>query len=150
MDLKIKLPPMCHRRKFKLGCEVLSFAITCSMILWYTNQQHTVKALLCSSHPSTSAESPGQSHQPDLWPCCLHSCGSPGPAPAPPLFSLRCSPAKPSNRNQAPNKPHSMIHYRFSTFQINITHIIWKLYICIHKYIATACKKTKEYWLTGL
>lgn len=64
----------------------------------------TTKVLLCSSRPSVWAESPGQSRQPDLWPCCLRSCGSPEPELVPLPSSRHSCPANPSKTSREKSK----------------------------------------------
>lgn len=63
-----------------------------------------IKVLLCSSRPSVWAESPGQSRQPDLWPCCLRSCGSPEPELVPLPSSRHSCPVNPSKTSREKSK----------------------------------------------
>lgn len=67
--------------------------------------------LLCSSRPSVWVESPGQSHQPDLWPCCLRSCGSPEPELVPLPSSRHSCPVKPSKRSQVKSNLNVFVKY---------------------------------------
>lgn len=67
--------------------------------------------LLCSSRPSVWVESPGQSHQPDLWPCCLRSCGSPEPELVPLPSSRHSCPVKPSKRSRVKSNLNVFVKY---------------------------------------